>query len=364
MENSISENSWYLIKIGILILLIFLAKSCETVRETRNSIVDHAPLVLLISIDGFRYDYFDRAVTPVLDSLIAFGVKADALIPVFPSKTFPNHYSQVTGMYPENHGIISNRMYDSAFDEYFTIGSKSVTTGDGKWYGGEPVWVTAKQQGKISATMFWPGSEAEIKGSRPDYYFPFNGAISEKDRIDQVLEWMTMSEGRPHLITLYFELVDNLGHLYGPDAGALKSAIEIIDYYIGDLLNSLANTQLIEYLDLVIVSDHGMIAVDRARTIFLDDYIDLSQVEIVNWSPITEIIPIEGKQSYIFDQLSQANQPMKVYKKGHLPEDWRYNKHYRITPIVAVAEPGWSITSQGTVNAWYFYLFRSIFSNG
>ena len=162
-----------------------LISGCTDLSE--QSVSDHR-ILLLISIDGFAYDYTDKADTPTLDSLINVGVKADALIPVFPSKTFPNHYTQVTGLYPENHGIISNRMFDPDFNQYFIIGTESSTAKDGKWYHGEPIWVTAKNQGMITATMYWPGSDAVIGGSRPNYYFPYNGAISLEDRIQQVIK--------------------------------------------------------------------------------------------------------------------------------------------------------------------------------
>ena len=144
------------------------------------------PTVILISMDGFRYDYLDFVETPAIDALIESGVKATSLIPVFPSKTFPNHYTQVTGLYPEHHGLISNTMYDPEDDTWFTISSSAVT--ESKWYGGEPIWVSAELQGKIAASFFWVGSEAEIKGVRPTYWKPYDGSIPNNERVEQVLE--------------------------------------------------------------------------------------------------------------------------------------------------------------------------------
>lgn len=327
-------------------MLIILAKSCETVREARGFKEDNQPLVLLISIDGFANYYLENITTPILDSLISVGIKADAFIPVFPSKTFPNHYTQVTGLYPENHGIVSNRMYDKQFDEYFTIGSESTTTDDDKWYQGEPVWVTAKEQGLTTATMFWPGSEAAINGIRPDYYFPFNGAVSEAERISQVLTWMDQEINRPHLITLYFEQIDQVGHLHGPNSRLLESAVEQIDQQLGSLMTGIAQLGLSEDTNIVIVSDHGMAQISRERIIFLDDYVTLQDVEVVNWSPVLELIPRLNKETLVYNQLLKSHNKLQVYRKSDMPERWHFNNHRRITPIIAVAEPGWSITSR------------------
>ena len=320
-----------------------LISGCIDLSE--QSVSDHR-ILLLISVDGFAYDYFDKAETPTLDSLINIGVKADALIPVFPSKTFPNHYTQVTGLYPENHGIISNRMYDPHFDEYFSIGAGSITAKDGKWYHGEPIWVTAKNQGMITATMYWPGSDADIGGSRPNYYFPYNGAISLEDRIQQVIKWMQLERSQPQLITMYFEQIDRIGHLHGPNSHAIETAIEDIDTHLGKLMSDISMLGLAEAINIIIVSDHGMATQSREKVIFLDDYINLSDVEFVNWSPVAEIIPAEGQEELIFDQLNNVNGHLKVYLKGTMPERWHFNSHPRITPIIAVADVGWSIGSR------------------
>jgi len=342
----ILENIGYLVKISLLFLLLVFAKGCETVKEAHGLEADHQPILLLISIDGFAFDYFDKAETPTFDSLIDVGVKAEALIPVFPSKTFPNHYTQVTGLYPENHGITSNRMYDVAFDQYFSIGAESTTTGDGKWYQGEPIWVTARNQGLTTATMFWPGSDAEIKGVRPNYYFPYNGAIAPEDRIEQVLMWMQVGRFRPQLITLYFEQVDQVGHLHGPNSPAVESAIRAVDGYLEKLMQSITLLGFADQVNIIIVSDHGMATKSRERMIFLDDYIDLAMVEVVNWSPVAELIPVSGKEAELYDQLVEVHPHLQVYRKGALPKRWHFNHHPRITPIVAVADVGWSIGSR------------------
>ena len=170
-------------------------------------------------MDGFRWDYFDKTATPNFDEIIRGGSKAAALIPVFPTKTFPNHISIVTGKYPENHGIIANRMYDPVFNEYYYIGEGSKPVLDGKWYEAEPIWVTVEKAGLKSMTMFWPASEAEIMGYRPTEYFVYNGSIKHDDRINQVLKWLDYpANKRPTFISLYFSHTDSYGHRYGPDS--------------------------------------------------------------------------------------------------------------------------------------------------
>ena len=180
-----------MIKRVITVLLLGIIISC--VKED-DADYDLAPTVLLISLDGFRWDYRSKADTPNLDFLAENGVSSESFIPVFPSKTFPNHLSIVTGYYPENHGIISNNMYDPEWDAEYYIGENSNPVKEGRWYEAEPIWVTAENQGKVTGTYFWPGSEAEINGKRPTYYGEYDGDISNEDRIQKILDWIDLPE--------------------------------------------------------------------------------------------------------------------------------------------------------------------------
>ena len=356
MRRSVIGDCCYLCKVGTLFLLICAGKSCDSLKDLDPTKAED-PLVLLISLDGFRYDYLDYANTPVFDSLVSTGVKANSFIPVFPTKTFPNHYTQVTGLYPENHGIVSNRMFDGDFNEYFEIGSNS--TSDGKWYGGEPIWVTANKHHLVTATMFWPGSDAEICSDRPTYYHRFNSQIPESDRIAQIVDWLGSSKNRPHLLTLYIELVDAVGHVHGPDSQEMVNAIVTIDRYLGLLMDSIYKLGLTHKLNLVIVSDHGMTEISRDRVIFLDDYIDTKTVEIISWSPILEIIPASNQENEIFRQLAGTHENLNVYTKTDPNKRWHFSQHKRIAPIIAVADVGWSITSSD-----YFYQHPRAFTGG
>jgi len=348
LDRQLVDKFKYLAKIGLLFWLIVLGKSCETLKDLQGDLdsSDTDSILLLISIDGLPAYYLDRNLTPTLDSLAAIGVAAEALTPVFPSKTFPNHYTQVTGLYPVNHGIVSNRMYDQDRDRYFTIGSGSSSVQDGSWYQGEPIWVTASKQGLVSATMFWPGSAAEINGTRPDYYFAYNGSVPEADRIRQVLEWMALTDKRPNLITLYFERVDQAGHQYGPESTAVGEAIRLIDQQLNDLMMGIKVLQLEDKVDIILVSDHGMSAMGRDRMIFLDDYISLEDTEVLNWSPVLELLPEQGQELEIFHQLSGAHPKLRVYHKSEFPPNWHLIDHPRVAPVVAIAAPGWSVSSR------------------
>jgi len=301
--------------------------------------------VLLISVDGFRWDYFQKAETPNLDKLIAEGVKAESLKPVFPSKTFPNHYTIVTGLYPEHHGIVSNRMYDPNLNAYFSLGDRNAVS-DGRWYGGEPLWVTAEKQNVISATYFWPGSEAEIEGIRPTYWKEYNGRTPNSERISQILKWLELlEEKRPRFLTLYFSDTDNAGHRYGPDSPEVVAAIQKIDQNMGELIAGLKARDWFDKINIIITSDHGMTATSKDRVIFLDNYISLDDVDVIDWSPVLALRPKEGKLEAVYRALKNANSHLTVYKKEEIPERFHYRDNPRITPIIAIADEGWSITS-------------------
>jgi len=226
--------------------------------------------VVLVSLDGFRYDYAKKYDAKNLQALAAAGATApDGMIPAYPSITFPNHVTLVTGLYPEHHGIVANNFYDPVRKQSFRLSDPAVVT-DGSWYGGTPIWVLAEQQGMRTACFFWPGSEAEIQSTRPSYYLKYDGKIPNEKRVAQVLAWLHLPEAqRPHLITLYFGDADHAGHEYGPDSDQVRAAVAGIDTQIGALRAGLADLRL--PIDLVVVSDHGMATV-QGDWITLDEF--------------------------------------------------------------------------------------------
>ena len=337
-----------MLKKSIYFCFIILIISCAKKIENDVSVInDLGPTVILISLDGFRWDYLSKTDTPNLDILVENGVISESLIPVFPSKTFPNHLSIVTGCYPENHGILSNNMYDQEWDAEYYIGENSDPVKDGRWYDAEPIWVTAEKQGKLTGTYFWPGSEAEINGTRPSYYGVYDGNISREDRVQKILEWIDLpKQSRPVFMTLYFSDVDSWGHNIGPDAIGMNSIIEEIDESIGLLVSGLNKREILDNINIIITSDHGMSGLSRDRVIFLDDYININDVRMVDWSPVAMILPEDDSIVSTYSALYDAHPQMSVFKKEDVPARLHFNNHRRIPPIICIAADGWSISDR------------------
>ena len=337
--------------ISISIILCTMMWKCNFFQgDEENNQSEIYPLIL-ISMDGFRWDYTERTDTPNFDFLIEKGVRAQSLMPVFPTSTFPNHLSVATGLYPENHGIVSNTMYDEVFDAWYTIGEGSESVPESRWYEGEPIWVTAEKQGKVTATYFWPGSEAEINGERPTYWYVYDPSTSNETIIDQLLAWLDLPEGeRPVFMTAYFNDANYWGHNLGPDGVGMESVIQGLDLDLGRLIAGLTARDLLDKVNIIVTADHGMVEIDRDRMIFLDDYIDLEDVTMAGWSPVAGIIPNEGLEDSIYNSLVNVHPQLPVYKKGETPERLHYRNHRRITPIIGIADEGWSISTRDYYN--------------
>ena len=344
LTNKRLSISW-----GLLCLLICFLSCAKQSHSTSK--ISHT--VILISMDGFRWDYQNKCDTHSLDYLTENGVKAESMIPVFPSKTFPNHLSIVTGNYPINHGIISNTMYDSEWNAEYYIGQNSVPVSESRWYEAEPIWVTAEKQGLITATYFWPGSDAEINGNRPTYWYRYDGSVPNRNRVRQVLNWLDLSKNdRPNFITLYFSDADSWGHTYGPESEGIDDIISELDGHIGTLIEGLRNRNLLDEVNIILTSDHGMKELSRDRVIYLDDYIDIysDSVRIIEWSPIGMILPVDSWVDSIYNSLHGAHPSMTVYRKEDIPERLHFSNHRRIPPVVCIANEGWSITSHSYFN--------------
>jgi predicted AlkP superfamily pyrophosphatase or phosphodiesterase len=301
--------------------------------------------LILISFDGFRWDYPDRGVSPNLTSLAERGVRAERLIPSFPSKTFPNHYTLVTGLVPDHHGIVANTMWDPEFEALFSMSLREEVQ-NARWWGGEPVWVTTEKLGLATAPMFWPGSEAPIMGVRPSYWLPFDGEMTYAARIDWILSLLDRPPGeRPVFLTLYFAQTDHAGHESGPDSPELESAIANVDAALGQLIEGLAERGIADEINLVVVSDHGMMATSRERVIFVDDYVDLEVARPVDWNPVLALWPDSEDVASVYQALVGAHPEMAVYRRDEIPGHLDYGTHRRTPPILGLASPGWSITN-------------------
>lgn len=303
------------------------------------------PILVLVSFDGFRWDYPDRGVSPNLKALAARGVRADGLVPSFPTKTFPNHYTMVTGLVPDRHGIVANTMWDPEFDGHFSMADRDAVQ-DGRWWGGEPVWVTAERHGIRTAPLFWPGNEAEINGISPSYWLPFDRHMSNGDRVRWVLDLLDRAgPERPTFLTLYFDDTDIVGHNIGPDSEAMDAAIAAVDSALGLLLRGLGDRGLLERTNLVVVSDHGMIPTSQERVMFLDDYVDLGIARPIDWSPVMALWPEPEDAEAVYRALRDAHPHVSVYWKDSIPDRFDYGSHPRIPPIIGIADDGWTIAT-------------------
>ncbi len=338
-------------RILVAALLIMAAIGCQPRQQESTSDPSEpdsatTPL-LLISIDGFRHDYFDLADTPALDRLISEGLKTDSLHHVFPTKTFPTHYTMVTGRHPGTHGVVANSMWDPYRDQRFSLGNRDAV-GDGYWYqDGEPIWVTAENQGLTAATFFWPGSEARIHRVRPTYWKPYAGDTPHGERIDQVLAWLDLpEEERPDLLTLYFSSVDSMGHRHGPRAEAVRDAVIDVDSHLLNLLNGLEERDLLGNMHIIVVSDHGMSRVDFDQYIMLDDYLDLSKVRVSDWGPAAQIWATEKSVDDIFRALDGAHPNLRVWRREDIPQRYRFGSHHRVPDVLAEADLEWMISNR------------------
>lgn len=323
----------------ILISLHIVFFSVLTFSQSSN-------YTILISFDAFRWDYDSRVNTPNLDFVTENGVKALSLQPCFPSKTFPNHLSIITGMYPENHGIISNSIYDTFKRESYGL-SKEEAIQNPKWYLGEAFWTTAERQGITTASYFWPGSELTDSLRRPTYFHEYDHNRPYDERVNGVLEWLQLPhKKRPHFITLYFDATDSYGHKYGAESPETDSSIAMLDGYLGMLLDGLREINLLDSTNIIVVSDHGMANTPKERKINIEAMLDGIPCYISFGGPILTINPKKGNVDEVYDLLKQKEDHFHVYKRDGVPEYWHYKNHPYLTPLLVVAENGWEVYSQ------------------
>lgn len=331
-------------KFALFILILFI---CLPVFS-QKPIKDLEPTVILISIDGFRYDYLEKYKPKNLSKLAKKGVRAKWMIPSFPTKTFPNHYTIATGLYPENHGIIANNMYDPEFDAIFTLGKREEVQNP-RWWGGEPIWVTAEKQGQIAGAFFFPGTEAKIAGKLPTYWKNYDGSIPNETRINTVLSWLDLpKEKRPTFISMYFSDVDDAGHAFSPESEKTGETVRKIDRQLGNLLEGLKKRKINKKINLIIVSDHGMASVPQKNSIVLDEMFDTSLTKQIFWvSEIVQIFPKKGKEDEIYNSIKSKLPPTaKVYKKSEIPRTFLYKKNRRIAPIIVLPDEGWILVTR------------------
>lgn len=338
-----------------LLLSVFLLCSVASLAQAPQAVpvitVDNGPnalvqeqkhYVVLVSLDGFRYDYAKKYGATHLLALAKQGASApEGMIPSYPSLTFPNHYTLVTGLYPEHHGIVAMSFYDEQRKERYSYNDPK-TNSDGSWYSGTPLWVLAEQQGMRSACFFWPGSEAAIQNVRPSYYLHFDDKFPDEQRIDQVLGWLKLPEDRrPHFITLYYSNVDHAGHQFGPNSPQVAEAVKHVDALIGKLHNNLDALHM--PIDLIVVSDHGM-AREEGPWINLDQYTDLS-----NFVTVGSLLygKSETDVERAYQKLKAADSNFFVYRRAQMPSWLHYNTNPRAGDPIVVAKGPYAIRAHG-----------------
>ncbi|KAH8588526.1 alkaline-phosphatase-like protein [Bisporella sp. PMI_857] len=376
-EKSRKKKSWrwwcfihLLIAVGFSILVLVAWKlslhqkgKIPIQPMLSNGTALFAPTTILISLDGFRADFLKRGITPRLNSFIAEGVSPSYMHPSFPSVTFPNHYTLVTGLYPESHGIVGNTFWDVKLKEEFYYTHPNAM--QPKWWGGEPLWVTAENQGIRSAIHMWPGSEANILSVKPAFLDKYNGKEPLTNKVSRILglldrpglenELAEVINMRPQLIAAYVPNVDADGHQYGPNSTEIRVTINEVDTMLDNIFKGLEARNLTKIVNVIVVSDHGMATTDTHRLIQLEDIIDTNLIEHTDGWPLYGLRPkdpahIQG----LYDTLAAEaakNPNYEVYLRDvNMPERYHFSNNERIAPLWIVPKTGWAVVRKEEFN--------------
>jgi len=302
--------------------------------------------LIIVSMDGFRWDYPDSVSTPSFDAIEKMGIKVESMQVSFPSKTFPNHYTLVTGLYPNHHGIVNNSFYAPEFDEVYSIGNRE-TVGDGKFYDGEPIWNTAEKQDLKAATFFWVGSEANIQNMRPSIWKSYDHNLDYYQRVDSVISWLSLpEEQRPHLITWYVPEPDGVGHGYGPHSSQVDSTVKRLDQLLGYFMQKLSKHPLADKINVIVTSDHGMENTSAEKTLNIYEPLKKHWVKYaLGGNPIYNIQANEGFYDSIRLALENV-EGLKCYTNPDLPSYLNYGSNKRCLDFTVVADSAWSIITR------------------
>lgn len=324
--------------------LIITAFSLLLFLMPLNALNPKQHYTIIVSLDGFRWDYPAMYNTPNLDRMGQEGVKA-VMLPSYPASTFPNHYTIATGLVPAHNGIINNSFWDVKNKCHYSMGD-SATRNNPDYYLGEPIWVTAQKQGLKTANMYWVGSDIAIKGTHPTYYrmWTANPRLSFEQRIDTVLTWLQKpEEDRPRLTMLYFEEPDGSGHHNGPCSKETGVVVEYVDSLIGVLRNRIESLPFAGDINLIVTSDHGMIEISPERVVNMNQYLKPEWCEVIEGRTPTSIFSKAGYRDSIYNALKGVAH-IHVWKKEEIPAELMYNDSDRIGDIVVAPEPGWQFT--------------------
>lgn len=323
----------------VLVLIAGVLASTAPARAAKPP--GKPPLTILISLDGFRPDYLDRGDTPTLSALAADGARG-AMRPSFPSLTYPNHYTLVTGKRPDHHGMVNNTLEDATIPGVSFSMSNHQAVGDGRWWDqAKPIWVSAEQQGVHAGILFWPGSEAEIDGVRPSRWKAFDMKMSSNDRVDTLLSWIDAKDPPLGLATLYFDRTDTEGHHYGPDSPEVNAAAAEVDAAIGRLVEGLKARGLYATTNLVVVADHGMAPQPLSGLVDVATLVDPAKVRFVSTGSVVGVRALPGFEAEVAAAMLKAHPHLTCWKKSRIPARYGYGTNPRVPPIVCLADRGW-----------------------
>ncbi|KKZ67479.1 ectonucleotide pyrophosphatase/phosphodiesterase family member 1/3 [[Emmonsia] crescens] len=374
-KSSRSSFCWKVVLLStgivVLFLILFLGAYKESggFRSSRrhrtilsNGTSLFAPTTILISLDGFRSDFLNRGLTPTLNSFIANGISPDYMLPSFPSVTFPNHFTLVTGLHPESHGIVGNTFWDPVLKEefYYTDPARSMQP---KWWTAEPLWVTAEKQGVRTAIHMWPGSEAHIAPVEPTYLDKFNAKEDLVHKANRVLSFLDLpgdeeaedlpsdTDRRPQLIAAYVPNVDTDGHKFGPNSTEIRNTIAQVDRMLANIFQGLHDRNLTEVVNIVIVSDHGMATTSTDRLVQLEDLIDIELVDRLDGWPLRGIRPkrpedLDTLKQQLAESSKAYHDSIEVYTRETMPDRYHFSNNERIAPLWVIPKTGWAIVER------------------
>lgn len=331
---------------SFLTTVLALCAAAAAVPAQRPSTAGQSkPYVILVSFDGMKPEYLQRIDLPNFQRVMQGGVRSVGMIPTFPSKTFPNHYSIVTGMRAETHGLVGNNFWDPARNEAYRM-SDTLKVTDGSWYRGEPIWATAEKQGMKAASFFWVASEAAIGGVRASYWKKYSGRVPNFARVDTVLTWLALpAASRPHMITLYFSQTDDAGHAHGPLSPQVDTAAKSVDAALGRLMDGVARLPLRDSVYFVLVSDHGMSETHPRWYAGLDTLIDMNGVRLGEAGTLANLYVQGGRDraAVLRDSINRRMRHGRAYLRGEVPAHLHYDKDPRVGDIVVVMEDHFQI---------------------
>lgn len=329
-----------LLNLLLLVLTLSIIAACASNHYVRK--IPKEQYVVMLSLDGFRWDYSQLVDTPSLESIARDGVKMESLQPSFPSKTFPNHYSIATGLYPDNHGLVQNSFYDPEMDRYYQISDREAVE-DGAFYAGEPIWVTAENQGLRTASFFWVGSEAPVQGIYPTRWKHYDHNFPYEARVDSVIAWLNLpKKERPRLITWYYPEPDGVGHRYSPESSEVKDMVGYLDSLVGDFLHKIDALPIADQINVIVTSDHGMARISGDKAIYFDELIEPTWLDTsIGSNPVWMFDPKEGYKDSVLLNL-RKHPHLHVWEKDSIPEHLNYGSNPRVMEIVASPDINWS----------------------